>query len=136
MAMMRRLAYIAVYFPLVLSFLLKGRYNNLIIEDIRAGMLNARSYSTDNVFIMFLNLIAHSPEWRMLYLYRFGGKWRDILRFLYTNKHNFFIQCAAKGGFYPHHAFSTIVLAQTVGCNFMVWQNVTVGRKHPGGESR
>lgn len=117
-----------------MSFLLKGRSDNLIIEDIRAGMLNSRFYSTGNVFDMYLNLIAHSPEWRMLYLYRLAGKWRGVLRFIYTNKHNFFIQTgSAKGSFYPQHAFSTIVLAQTVGRNFMVWQNVTVGRKHPGG---
>lgn len=34
---------------------------------------------------------------------------------------------------FPHHSFSTILLAQSIGKNCHVWQNVTVGRKYPGG---
>lgn len=131
---MKRLLYIVVYLPLVLSYIIKGRKDKFIIEDIESAQENSIWYATNSHFTSFLNFVVHYPEWRQLYLYRIGGVWRQILRFIYPNKINFYLQIGrVKGAFFPQHAWSTIVLAQSVGSNFQVWQNVTIGKKHPKG---
>lgn len=83
--------------------------------------MNSRFLSTNNLFTSFLNFVVHYPEWRLMYIY--------------PNNINFFI-CkwgGVKGGFFPQHAWSTVILADKIGHNFQVGQNVTVGRMHSGG---
>ena len=132
---MKNLIYILIYFPLVISFLLKGRKNKLILDDINVGRQKSHFYSTNNIFTTFLNFVVHYPEWRLLYIYRIGGCWRFVLRFIYPNRINFYLQIAGGvgGGFFPQHAWSTIIGADKIGCNFQVWQNVTIGKKYSGG---
>lgn len=67
-------------------------------------------------------------------LVSYGGNRACIL--IVLQKQNEFLFTSGggvKGGMFPHHSFSTILLAQSVGKNCHVWQNVTVGRKYPGG---
>lgn len=132
---MKRLIYIIVYFPFVISYLLKGRFSKLILEDITAAQQNSHYFSTNHTFSSFINFIVHHPEWRMLYIFRIGGFWRTMLRYIYHNRINFYLQIGGemKGGFFPQHAWSTIVLAEKIGRNCQVWQNVTIGKKYSGG---
>lgn len=133
---MKKLVYIIVYFPFVISYLLKGRFNKLILEDITVAQQNSRYFTTNHTLSSFINFIVHYPEWRMLYIFRIGGFWRTMLRYSYHNRINFYLQICeggVEGGFFPQHAWSTIVLAEKIGKNCQVWQNVTVGKKYSGG---
>lgn len=116
---MRQTIYLLAYLPIVLSYVIKGRKDLLVSQDIEQGRLNSAYYVTNNKFTSFLNFIVHYPEWRQVYFYRLGGVWKQLFRFLYPNKINFYLQLGGvKGGFYPQNAWSTIVLAKSVGRNF------------------
>lgn len=105
---MRQVIYTIVYLPIVLSYLFKGKKDKLVVEDIEQARKFCAFYVTPHRFTSFLNFIVHYPEWRQVYSYRIGG-------------------------FFTQHAYSTIVLAQSVGRNFQVWQNATIGKKQSGG---
>lgn len=79
-------------------------------------------------------LLVRSKLFRRIFLTRVSFESRNkqkILRLLYKPAEYFAIDVVSKkmgGGFLVFHGNSTIVYAQSIGKNFSVYQNVTIGR--------
>ena len=121
------------YFPLYLSvFFLK---NKVIKNDIELWMSKI-DFKKSNYLIFEL---LHYPEFRSLIYYRFKRKNRIIrilvkaFSFLYAPQKSLFIHTKNIGkGFFIEHGFSTIISAESLGMNFHINQNCTIGWSNAG----
>lgn len=124
-----------IFFPLLMSYLLKGKNIREVQDDLDSALRLCPWHSSSNRVKAFMNYICFLPEWRILYLYRLG-KIGKILQVLYPNRLLLFIECGRiGGGLFLQHAHSTIILAESIGNNCQIWQNVTIGKKYSGGGS-
>ena len=78
-------------------------------------------------FLTFIKLFATLKEYRNLVLWRGGVEWLPCPR---ENIHFVTKPEKIQSGLVFQHGFSTIIFAETIGCNVQIWQNVTIGRKH------
>lgn len=79
-------------------------------------------------YLIYVFIFIKLPEIRNLIYYRF--KYTRILSIIYHPLSSLYIQCPKIGdNFRIYHGFSTIINAKSIGHNFSVWQQVTIGKK-------
>lgn len=123
------------YSPILLTYLLKGKKDTKVQEDLSYAMSICKWHKASSRTQSFLNYVCFLPEWRILYLYRIG-KIGKLLEVFYPNRNLTIIKCNnIEGGLFLNHAHSTIINASHIGRNCQVWHNVTIGKKFTGGDS-
>lgn len=82
-------------------------------------------------FNAFFDLIHRFPEYRTLLYYRMPCMWGVIFKIILPPRKIYL--CKNIGpGMLIEHGWSTIVSARSVGSNFMIHQNCTIGYNHGG----
>lgn len=82
-------------------------------------------------FTIFLYLFFRFKEYRNVFYYRMGFDSR-LISWLAPGMNSLSINCLKIGkGLYIHHGHSTRLGASSIGENFQIWQNVTLGTAHP-----
>ncbi|MGF7075521.1 serine O-acetyltransferase [Mucilaginibacter sp. R-33] len=80
----------------------------------------------------FLHFLIYKPEFRNLFYYRMGNASR-VIKFLCPQMNTLYINTKKIGkGLFIAHGFSCIISAESIGENFWVLQQVTVGSAHGG----
>ena len=121
--------------PHSLIFLLSSR-NSVLYLDMDRWSEVYRGKPLENGIqrlIFFLYLMTFMREFRNLFYYRLGivGK---LFSWLCTPEPSLFLRTASIGpGFFIQHGFSTIVTAHSIGSNFWLNQQVTVGYRDSHG---
>lgn len=109
------------FFPLFLSKRIKK------ILDLYIKMYNINTVIYSKI-LSYVFIIRKLPEVRSVLYYRF--KYTRLLGLIYPPQSNLYVQCNNIGdNLKIYHGFSTIINAQSIGCNFSVWQQVTIGKK-------
>lgn len=129
-----------LYLPLVLPHLLafitcKKAVKEKIKEDILATYLLGNRTPQYRYVRDLYKLLILCPEFRNVFYMRLGSKIRRILSLFLRPYKTLAIQDNCErigGGFLVQHGNSTIVLANSIGKNFWVNQNVTVGWTEKG----
>lgn len=104
------------------------------LEDKQAVVEDMRRFGVNDTLWSLHRLLISSKLFRRIFLTRVSfesGKMRKIVRLFYKPPEDFVVEVINKeigGGFLVCHGNSTIVYAQSIGKNFRVHQNVTVGR--------
>lgn len=86
----------------------------------------------------FIWLFKNLKEYRSVFYWRLGRAGK-FLRVLYKDHPCLYIQVPkekAGTGLVIHHGHSSIILIEACGNNCQIWQNVTLGKKYPGEQSR
>lgn len=121
------LIYLPLLFPHVLIYFFIDK--TLIDADINRWC-EQQGLSLPKLFALCY-LLANFNEYRSLY-YRRVGRINYILRYL-RPQHSLFINTKRiGGGCYIQHGFSTIIYAESIGDNFWVNQQVTIGDSGKG----
>lgn len=94
---------------------------------------NAGEFANHNRLFVLLSLLIFAKPFRNLFYYRIG-KWKYLLTFLLPECETFVIgrEGTIGSGMRPAHCYSTVVNADAIGENFMVFQNVTIGMSRGG----
>lgn len=104
------------------------------LRDKEAVMQDMRGFGGNNTMWSLHRLLMSSKLFRRIFLTRVSFEsqgMQKIVRVFYKPPEDFAIEVVDKkigGGFLVCHGNSTIVYAQSIGKNFLVHQNVTVGR--------
>lgn len=99
-------------------------YRN-IIKEIDEDLV---TYSSGRTGVRAFVSAIHRNEYRNVFYFRIPLLLRKILNITLPRVPDCKIQCSSVGGgINVHHGWSTIVLADKIGNNFNVYQNVTVG---------
>lgn len=108
-------------FPHIISFII---YRN-IIPEIKEDL---KHYTQGNANIKnFVSLLA-KKEYRTVFYYRLPFWLRHILNLILRRERSCYIHTSnIGGGLYVQHGFSTIIVAQQIGNNLYIHQNVTIG---------
>lgn len=123
-----------IFFPLLMSYLLKGKNVRKVRDDLDSALRLCPWHSSLNRTKAFMNYICFLPEWRTLYLFRLK-KVGKVLSFFYPNHLLLFIRCSQiEGGLFIQHGHSTRIECKSIGKNCQIWHNVTIGKKYSGGE--
>ena len=117
------------FFPHLLFYLI---FYSSIKEDIRRGMFH-HGINKTSLFCGWLYLMTWDKWYRNLFYYRIGH-FKYLVSFLARPCDSFFIGTYAKigDGFLCVHPFSTYVNAESIGNNFEVKNNVTIGNTDKG----
>jgi len=121
------------FIPHLLIFLLKK--DKKMNQDLVFWEKCCITYRRKRHWQSFLLILSHLPENRTLFYYRLGLISR-LLSLYAPNQTSLYINVMRNnfsGGCFFQHAYSTIVLAKNIGSNVQIWQNVTIGKKFPGG---
>lgn len=118
---MKKWIYAIMGVPHVLVYLL---YRN---KDRRIDM-DLATYNGGKVGVgAFIKTLSQN-EYRNVFYFRIPWAWRIFLNLFLRRVPDCKLQCANCGGAVNvHHGWGTIVLADKIGENFSVYQNVTVG---------
>lgn len=117
-----------IFFPLLMSYLLKGKNIREVQDDLDSALRLCPWHSSSNRVKAFMNYICFLPEWRALYLFRIN-KLGKVLSPFYTNHLLLFFQCPKiGGGLFIQHGYSVTILAKSMGKNCQIWHNVTIGK--------
>lgn len=83
--------------------------------------------------LCFLILMVFNKPFRNVFYHR-AGKISYLISWLCPKYETFVIATHMKvgAGFNAAHPFATVVNAEAIGCNFTVFQNVTIGMSHGG----
>lgn len=106
----------------------------LTLNEKQAIKEDMRRWGGDESLWCLHKLLVRSKLFRRIFLTRVSFESRNkqkILRLFYKPAEYFAIDVISKkmgGGFLVFHGNSTIVYAQSIGKNFSVYQNVTIGR--------
>lgn len=89
---------------------------------------NSEAYECKNLLYALLILLTYDKTFRTLFYYRIGPV-SHLISFLAPPCETFIIGSHAiiGEGFRPAHCYSTVVNAEKIGKNFMVYQCVTIG---------
>lgn len=91
-----------------------------------------KNLSSKSDFWAFVYLLMVFPEMRSVFYWRLG-KWTKLVFFWMPGRTNLHIVTNPKnveGGFYVGHGWGSVVNAKSIGRNFRVGQNVTVGSRN------
>ena len=126
---MRIIYYVEAFVVAVLSLIIYIPFLNkekvyIIKEDFRAWSIWKKyKYSIFSFFLCFIEY----KQFRNVVYYRLG-KSSYLLSWLFKGMTNLYIYSPSiGGGFTIQHGFSTIINANKIGCNFKVFQQVTIG---------
>lgn len=88
---------------------------------------------TGSEFDSFVHLMLNYPEYRYVFYYRLGTLPRHIFNVLLPKLKSTRISVKSiQGGMFICHGFSSIIVAEKIGKNFVYFQNVTVGYNRGG----
>lgn len=105
---------------IIIFVLYKNRIPEINDDLIRYSGGNA---TTTN----FINLLSRK-EYRSVFYYRLPFLLRNILNMILRKQSNCYIHTENIGsGLYIQHGFSTIIVAESIGKNCYIHQNVTIG---------
>lgn len=109
-------------FPHIVFYLI---FKNQLRKDIERNAIN--SLRLGRSFELLMLLVFHK-QFRNLFYYRIGF-WKYFCTFLLRPYETFTIgtNCSIGEGMIPGHSFSTIINAKSIGTNFTVFQNCTIG---------
>lgn len=99
--------------------------NSLAMEDFYAWK-NLRKFNHYKNYNAFCRLMM-DPAYRFVFYYRLSVIQRFIFKKILKPTVNLYIHSSCLGGLLVFHGHSTIVVANKIGKNFNVYQNVTVG---------
>ena len=106
----------------------------LTLHEKQAVIEDMRHWGESDTLWCLHKLLVRSKLFRRIFLTRVSFESRSkqrILRLFYKPAEYFAVDAVSKkigGGFLVFHGNSTIVYAQSIGKNFSVYQNVTIGR--------
>ncbi len=100
-------------------------FKNRLSKDIERNAINGLKLG---MWFDLLMILLFQKQFRNLFYYRIG-RWKYTCMFLLRPDSTFTIATnkSVGEGMIPAHCFSTIVNAQSIGKNFMVFQNCTIG---------
>lgn len=102
----------------------------IILEDIKRWVEIKGCAETGT--LSFITLMTFYREFRNVFYYRIGN-YRYILRLCCDEEKTLFINCKSiGGGLYIEHGFSTMILAESIGNNCWINQQVTIGFNKAG----
>lgn len=109
-------------FPHIVFYLI---FKNQLRKDIERNAINGLKLG--RLFELLMLLVFHK-QFRNLFYYRIGF-WKYFCTFLLHPYETFTIgtNCSIGEGMIPGHSFSTIINAKSIGANFTVFQNCTIG---------
>ena len=118
-----------ILFPQILTYLsiLGGRFS----QDLSRYKI-IKGLDKKNNLWAFIFLMMVYPEFRSVFYWRLG-KLARIIFFWMPGRSNLYLVTNPRfvgGGFYVGHGWGTVVNAQSIGMNFRVGQNVTVGSRN------
>lgn len=121
----------AIYYllaaPHILAFLF---YRHKILEIDKD--LNQYINADKNTVSSFVSALR-KKEYRNVFYYRLPFYLRHILNITLPREQNLYLHTSGIGsGLHVIHGFSTIVVAERIGRNFTIYQNVTVGWEKTG----
>ena len=92
-------------------------------------LYHKEKYSATRAFLHFL---IYKPEFRNLFYYRMG-KISSVIKFLCPQMNTLYINTKKIGkGLFIAHGFSCMISAESIGENFWILQQVTLGSAHGG----
>lgn len=104
-----------------------GNCNDIVNKDLdRLKNKNRYSYTR-----LLLNTLHYDVYFRVVFINRFR-KYQYWLNLLSPSPHNFILCRTIGGGIRAVHSFSTICNAKSIGENFTIRQNTTIGNKIDG----
>ena len=107
------------------------RKNSLALEDFRRWI--DRYGLTGGDFASFVHLMQNYPEYRYVFYFRNQAGLRFVFNILLPKLKTTRISTkCVMGGVFLCHGFSSIIVAESIGKNFVYFQNVTVGYNHGG----
>lgn len=113
------------FIPAYLVFL---AYKDKFMQDFIVWKKHLK-YENKSTTVTFFNLFAKNKEYRFVFYYRLGYDARAIW-WLASRPETLRCKTPIVGpGFYINHGHSTRINAKSIGKNFQVWQNVTIGVK-------
>lgn len=104
-------------------------------KDIEAFAKLNKNHNIKNYYISLYKFLILNKAFRNVYYMRTGPRWRHILNATLKEQAMLSIGIRSEncgGGFLVQHGNSTIVLANSIGENFWINQNVTVGWTEKG----
>lgn len=118
-----------ILFPQILTYLsiLGGRFS----QDLSRYKIIKGLDKKNNLWAFIFLMMAY-PEFRSVFYWRLG-KLARIIFFWMPGRSNLYLVTNPRfvgGGFYVGHGWGTVVNAQSIGMNFRVGQNVTVGSRN------
>lgn len=112
----------------ILYYCSKNKY--LIDMDIAA--FKERQHFNLPRNLLLICLLKFNPYYRKIFYSRIG-KLSIFIKWYFPGDHTFFIHCNnIGGGINPAHPFATILNAKSIGKNFAIKQNTTIGNKFEG----
>ena len=113
------------FVPAYLVFLVK---QSLLMPDFLVWKKNLNHDHESNAKAFFL-IFAKYKEFRFVFYYRLGYDSRAISWLAPSDPTIHCITPIIGKGFYINHGHSTRMNAKSIGINFQIWQNVTIGVK-------
>lgn len=118
-------------FPQILTFVFVKIMGGVIVEDLSMWKRVYRLESKGDI-LAFSYLFFSYPELRSIYYWRLGKPAKFLFfwfpgrssLYLFTNRNN------VDGGFYVVHGWGTVVNAKSIGKNFCIGQNATIGSRN------
>lgn len=131
---MRKILYTLLCLPTFVSFLYFKGKNNEIEEDFCRRRKDFVRLSKMSRFDAFRTMMDSYPEYRFQLYYRLPKIIRLFLNLILRQQQNLYVSMAPVqvGGMIIVHGYSTTILAESIGRNFVVHQNYTVGWNHGG----
>lgn len=103
-------------------------HNRNLLDYERDRWLNLNRFSKQGVR-GFLMLLVTFPEYRSLFYFRTGKQWLNIFAKGQTNLYFHMKSSQIGKGLVIWHGYSTVLNAISIGEDFQVWHNVTIGKK-------
>ena len=85
-----------------------------------------------SVFLSLLYFMVMLPEFRSIFYWRIG-KWCKLFFWWFPGRSNLYLHTPSSrvgGGLYVGHGWGTILNAHSIGDNFLIGQNCTVGSRN------
>ena len=125
---LRNFIWMLYYFPLWLLLRIHPRHAFFMREERHwlESLFPERAHTLDSQLELY-----RQREYRTMVYYRLGET-RKLVSWLIPAQYACTINCHEIGeGFIIHHGHSTRIGARSIGKNFEIWQNVTIGHQHP-----
>lgn len=125
---LRNFIWMLYYFPLWLLLRIHPRHAFFMREERHwlENLFPERAHTLDSQLELY-----RQREYRTMVYYRLGET-RKLVSWLIPAQYACTINCHEIGeGFIIHHGHSTRIGARSIGKNFEIWQNVTIGHQHP-----
>ena len=126
--LLRNIVWMLYFFPLWLLLRIHPRHAFFLAEERRwlENIFPARAHTLDSQIELY-----RQREYRTMVYYRLGET-HKLVSWLIPSQYACTINCPEIGeGFIIHHGHSTRIGARSIGSNFEIWQNVTIGHQHP-----